>query len=254
MLKTLIATIPDNTETYFFFNNDFTDFSQLLHRRIAVCLYDTTVERCERNDFPAFMDESGTIYLYDESRDDCNSAYDTFTVGVPKYFHTVNVFSDNLDNPGGLVSLLKQVKSKKIVFIKPESRHLQLDVFYDDERERFYLNCNSICLPIGNSVKGWDCEFSLENMDRLMLLGEKLGLLRYAFDMPDLKFDLFFRRIGSWGKDEWYNSFEDEGEKAPMSFEEICRIEAENEALYKAKWERIIEESAEKFAVEYNLK
>lgn len=224
MLNKLVAVVPDNTETYFICNDSNYDDYLILHRRMAVCLYESTGLKCKRNDFPAFMDESGRICLYDEEKIGCDIAYDTFTVGVPKYFHEVNFVCRFFDHPERLVSILKQLRAKNFVFIKPQSSVVNLDISDDFNFGKFHFVSYDPCVPIGGLGQNWSFDLTPDEEWKLFRFGRELALFRYAFDMPDLKLCLTFC-----------------GDKS-------------NEDLYKAKWERMIEESAEKFAVEYNLK
>lgn len=258
MLDRLITTIPDGTETYFLCNDVLPVApDDILHRRTAICICGS--DRIKGDDFAVFMDEGGRILPYDETRFDVVEAYDSFTVGVPRHLHTVTHFTKFLDRPECLVPLLRLLRSKGVSFVRPKGNAVRLDVEYDYCRDGFLLinrdgmNAGESVLPIGDSSDVWDCEFLPGSLEPLVLLGRKLALFRYAFGMPALRFELFFRRTEEWGEDYWNGTYEESGETVPEPFAQRCRRDADNETRYRVVWEKTIRDSAGKFAMEHTI-
>lgn len=259
MRGNLVSVIPDNTETYFiplgYYRHKMHEpiyFGGEIFRRIAVC-----VKRSER--YPdifssLFMDNYGEVHNYDEGEQDSTSAYDTFTVGVPVRLSGVKHIEYAVNPENVMPLLMKLKKDYGITFIKPEKNivRLKVDVSEDEKRFGFYnVNDDNDILPFGESFGIWEKEYNYNSPASLVEIGNWLGLFRFAFDMPALRYDLDFSKTNEHTPEDWNKEMVDEFGYPP--YEEQRRIEQEREAAFKTAWEEAIDEHAAKFYEYYRV-
>lgn len=239
----IVAAIPDNTETYFI---TYGLWGRRIFRRTAILLVH------DKNYLPGtiekvFMDECGNIH--DEMLDGPGPyGCDIFTVGIPVYLNNP-VFLQRTSCPDEVIPILKKLKEKYgITFAKPIQNPFPVYISAKKEDKNFFLtNLDSNILGFNNfSGNLWMEEYAFNSPESLSRIGRWLGLFRYLFDMPELKYDLNFRfYIENTGKERWEEGQEEGFYETP--YEEQRSFELENETEHKNTWEKEIHKAADEY-------
>lgn len=239
----LVSVVEDSTETYFI---AFDDASRIF-RRTAIGLLEKNDNSDDRFPVrhPVYMDEDGKFQIAKDGvgrfRPD---AYDSFTVGVPKILGTVR-YIENAEALDLILPFIKKLKTEYgITFRKPARKTVELEVY--KRHSSFALEWkNADCaddLPFGDGYGIWEKNYEFNDPESLVTIGRWLGFFRYAFDMPELRYNLCFEQTKDYSPEEWKNEKTADGWP---SYEEQRRIDSANEALYKADWEQAIHAEAD---------